>query len=742
MRAARSHRRVLVAAIALIAAIFAVVPAPAAANGSAPTITGLQRGGSDMSTGPADGGTVVTLTGTGFESATSVSFGGVTAQVFSVDSATQITATTPQGSAGAAVDVAVVTPNGTASRPSAFTYAQELNLVEVSLPAGAVWPNGLALSPDGRWIYVAGSGNPGPSGRLTVFDARPNLISETPTIVETITVQSVALHVKVAPTGFPIYVMRRVDDSYDVVDGTRTVTESRTVPGLRDVAIASGGARIFGSASEYHAASAPHRIYSFDSATGAVLDSVTVTNNPAEIALHPAGRYVFVNAASEPLITIVDVQDSLTVTETISLTAKPTKVAFSLDGSKAYVSHTESGTVTVIGLSSAGLPESTSTIGGLPGAYALAVSPDGKYLYVTSHYLNVVWKVRLSTSQVIDAISLPWQSQGYGYTFTGVATAPDGNYTYLTHTDYSRLYALQNPPSITSVTPATGTTAGGTSVTINGFGFTGATSVTIGGVLAETRTVTATQITAIAPPGTAGAVSIVVTGSGGVDTKTAAFTYVTPTPPARVPTDPAVTLSSVSPNSGPTSGGTQVTITGRFPSSIASVTFNGVPATSFAAVDSNRVTAVTPPGVAGPATVIISASGGNGSLGGGFTYVTPPTQPTTETSTGSASGAGSTITAPIVRSGAAVVTFATKSSILSATNRKTIQRLVTTSGMDARYRIKGYSTTSASAQTLARARARAIQRLLIELGVAYSRISTEFNSKVAKQAQLVALTDR
>ena len=71
-------------------------------------------------TGPIAGGTTVTLTGTGFTAGTLVRFGGSPASV-TIDSATQITALTPSGAAGA-VDVIVSTPGGPWTSRGAFTY--------------------------------------------------------------------------------------------------------------------------------------------------------------------------------------------------------------------------------------------------------------------------------------------------------------------------------------------------------------------------------------------------------------------------------------------------------------------------------------------------------------------------------------------------------------------------------------------------------------------------------------------
>ena len=56
-----------------------------------PTVTGVSP-----SSGPTAGGTVVTITGTNFTGASAVNFGATAAASYTVDSATQITATTPR----------------------------------------------------------------------------------------------------------------------------------------------------------------------------------------------------------------------------------------------------------------------------------------------------------------------------------------------------------------------------------------------------------------------------------------------------------------------------------------------------------------------------------------------------------------------------------------------------------------------------------------------------------------------
>ena len=109
-------------------------------------------------------------------------------------------------------------------------------------------------------------------------------------------------------------------------------------------------------------------------------------------------------------------------------------------------------------------------------------------------------------------------------------------------------------PTFTSITPPSGPTTGGTPVTITGSNFVsgGSFGVTIGGTNANGVYVNPTTITATTPAHAAGAVNVVITNNDGQTVTGAnAFTY-----------SAGPTFSSITPSSGPTTGGTPVTITG------------------------------------------------------------------------------------------------------------------------------------------------------------------------------------
>ena len=72
-------------------------------------------------TGPQAGGTSVTIQGTNFVNITNIKFGGENA-TFTVDTPTQITATSPAYTITGLVDVSALSTYGTATLHGAFTY--------------------------------------------------------------------------------------------------------------------------------------------------------------------------------------------------------------------------------------------------------------------------------------------------------------------------------------------------------------------------------------------------------------------------------------------------------------------------------------------------------------------------------------------------------------------------------------------------------------------------------------------
>ena len=125
-------------------------------------------------------------------------------------------------------------------------------------------------------------------------------------------------------------------------------------------------------------------------------------------------------------------------------------------------------------------------------------------------------------------------------------------------------YAYYAAPTVVSISPTSGSTAGGTVITITGTNFVaGPNVVSINGVAAtNVNFVSATSITATTPVGTAGAnKSVLVTSAGGTNAANTLFTYAaapsptpTPTPPSPTPT-PTPIAPLVTGTPPPSSGG-------------------------------------------------------------------------------------------------------------------------------------------------------------------------------------------
>ena len=187
----------------------------------------------------------------------------------------------------------------------------------------------------------------------------------------------------------------------------------------------------------------------------------------------------------------------------------------------------------------------------------------------------------------------------------GTATA--GKFTYKA--------ATAPPPAapvVTGVSPSSGSTGGGTSVKITGKNLSGATGVSFGGAGGSITADSSTQITATSPSGS-GTVNVTVTTKGGTSATSSAdkFTYTTPAP----------TISLFTPKSGPTGGGTSVTITGQNLSGATSVSFGGA-AGKITADNSTVITVTSPAGSAGTVNVTVTTPGGTVTAGQ-FTYVVP-----------------------------------------------------------------------------------------------------------------------
>jgi plastocyanin len=199
--------------------------------------------------------------------------------------------------------------------------------------------------------------------------------------------------------------------------------------------------------------------------------------------------------------------------------------------------------------------------------------------------------------------------------------------------------AQTNPaPTISSLAPNNGPPAGGTAVTISGSNFGSGATVKFGtNAATNVNVVSSTSITATTPAHNEGAVDVTVTNSDGqIAIATQGFTYV------------GLKITSVSPNSGSTSGGTNVTIAGSAFQSGATVKFGARSATNVNVVDSSTIIATSPLGPANEQlqvdVVVTNPDGTSATLHPGFTYSVPPLQITSISPNTLLPGGGTVVT--------------------------------------------------------------------------------------------------
>jgi hypothetical protein len=284
---------------------------------------------------------------------------------------------------------------------------------------------------------------------------------------------------------------------------------------------------------------------------------------------------------------------------------------------QAYIA-TASGNYTVVvtqsGCSSAPSAATTVTVNPVPSTPT--ITPGGPTTFCAGG------NVTLTSS---SGSGNQWYLNGNpigGATSNTYIAAVAGDYTVVVTTSgcssapSSTTTVTINPnPDATITAPgsvATGSTGNLASVANAGGGATYNWSITNGTITAGTGTA---NITFTA--GAAGSLTLnitVTTAAGCSDSDSAPVTV--------TPLAPAVTVTSVVPNSGSTLGGTNVTINGSGFVNGATVTFGGSAATGVAFVNSGQLTATTPAHAAGAVSVTVTnPDTSNGTLNNGYTYV-------------------------------------------------------------------------------------------------------------------------
>jgi hypothetical protein len=612
--------------------------------------------------GPATGGTTVTITGGGFTGATAVMFESAPATAVTVNSYPQITAVSPPGSGTA--NVTVTTPAGpsAASAGSQFTYPPlpvVTNLDPSNGPAAGGTPvtiTGSGFTDETAVRFGSAVATP----LLVTISTDTQIVVESPAGAGTVDVAVTAPGGTSAPSsgsqftydqtaGVPV--ITNVDPQngpavggttvtitgsgftgatavkfgpgaatdVDVDSATQITAVSPAGSGAVDVAVTtSAGRSAPGAASQFTYLPVP-TVTGVDPDNGPTAGGTTVAISGTGFTDATAVR--FGSAATTPMMGTVVTATAITaispagtgVVDVSVVTPGGTSAANSDD----EFSYVRMPTVSTIAPHAGPLTgETPVTITGLGFAGATAVkfgSFGGTDMTVESDTEITVTSPPGIAGAVQVAVTTP--------VGTSSAAGTASQFTYMP------------VPVVTAVTPGSGSDHGGTPVTITGSGFIGATAVMFGPDAAtEVIVDSGTQISAVSPSGS-GTVTVTVTTPGGTSTNSMVqlagvgrpgvgvglpgddqFIYVLP---------PVVT--DVSPGSGPAGGGTGVTITGSNLTGATAVGFGSASATGVRVESATQVAAVSPEG-SGTVDVTVTTAGGTSQADGEvqFTYIPLP----------------------------------------------------------------------------------------------------------------------
>jgi hypothetical protein len=524
-----------------------------------PAVTGVSP-----SAGPIAGATSVTITGTGFFGTTGVKFGSssVPTNQFTVDSDSQITATSPAGSSGT-VHVTVTIPTyGTSSTSNAdeFTYDPIPVVSGVSPSAG----------PDtgGTAITLTGSGFTGAS----VVD--------------------------VGGSSVPFTV---------VTDKKITLTTPGGTDGPADVTVTTpGGTSATSSSDQFTFVPAPTVSGVTPNAgllAGGTSVKITGTNLSGATGVSFGQTPATIVSDTATQITVTSPQVAAPVTDDITVTTAGGTSATSTADQFSY-----DAVPTVTGVNPGAGP--------LAGGTGVTITGTGFTGATAVDFGSAPAQILTVTSNAITTTS-PGGSAG---PVVVTVTTPGG--TSSSTMASTREFTYTSGPTITSLSPSAGPVAGGTAVTIAGTNLGSAQSVKFGSLTAVITADSSTSITATVPPASAaGTATVVVKTPGGSSPTTGSgfvFSY-----------DALPTVTSVSPGSGPDAGGTTVTVNGTgFVDGGTTAAFGSTPGTDVKVVSSKQLTVSSPVHSDGAFDVTVTTPGGTSGTSAADQFAfTPPLTP-------------------------------------------------------------------------------------------------------------------
>jgi hypothetical protein len=303
---------------------------------------------------------------------------------------------------------------------------------------------------------------------------------------------------------------------------------------------------------------------------------------------------------------------TVTVSDQTTPTAQTSSKTFSLAVNAVTLATTQQVATTTMTAGSAVTPFTPVTASGGFGTLSYALSggtlPTGVTFSTTNGLISGTPTTLLAATTFTVTV-----------TDQTTPTAQTSSKTFSLTVNAPELTTTQVVPSVSfatdvAITPFTPVTAAGGFGTLS-YAVSGGTLPTGLSISATSGQITGTPTTALATTTFTVTVTDQTTPVAKTSSKTFSLTVIV--------SAPAVT--AISPNSGPTTGGTVVTISGRNLGGVTAVLFGGANATSVVVISASQISAVAPPGPLGSVDVTVRTAGGVSptSSADQFTYAVP-----------------------------------------------------------------------------------------------------------------------
>jgi hypothetical protein len=591
------------------------------ASTAAPTVTGI-----GPAVGSSAGGTSVTIVGTNFTGVKAVDFGTTQATSFTVNSATSITAVSP--AASGSVHITVVTAGGTSATTTAdvFSYGAVPSITGLSPASATVGSAAIPLTVNGDNFtsdaVVQWNGAP----LTTTFVSSTQLTATIPaSLLAAAGTATVTMVESGGASPGMAFFINAVAPSVVGISPAQGPSAGATTVNITGTNFTGVSAVKFGAASAASfTVNSSNSITAVSPAGSAGAVDIQIVTPSGASATSSNDQFTYL---APPAVTVVSpssgkLAGGTTVTISGLNLAQATSVSFGSTAAAGFQFNSSTSSISAVSP-----PGSAGTVDirvVTPGGES-AISGTDQFTFSSA---PIVTGVSPSAGPLAGGTAVTIQGENLsgatavafgGKPATGIsvsvdgssisATSPAGNagtvdITIATSggtsaTNSADEFTYAPAPTVNGVTPATGSTLGGTAVTITGTHFTGAgyavSAVNFGGSAGAIVSVSpdGTSISATSPAGSTGPVGVTVVTPGGSATSPTQFTYA-----------PPPVVSAIAPSYGPVTGGTSVTITGTGFSGATAVNFGGTQVTP-ASVNANSISATSPAGSVGMVDVTV-----------------------------------------------------------------------------------------------------------------------------------------